>query len=612
MLQAFSKRREEVIEALAQLCVHAEKTGAKTLAGRLQRELCQKLEEDRFHLVVVGEFNHGKTSLVNALLGADVLPVGVTPTTAIIHHVHHTAEPEARVIRTDDSEQLLSFDEIGRFGLRFDTATETADASQPKPPENVKHLDIGYPAELLRERIVLVDTPGVNDLCLQRADITFKYIPQSDAVLFVIDAGQPLKESERLFLRDKLIGQSRDKIIFVVAKVDIWSDAERDEALAYIRDELRRLIPKPVLFAVSPQQALSGERAGSGLDELVQHLTTFLAEERGRIVLDNALGEGLDAARAVTRSIDARRRAVRMSAEELERRIRSIEADLAGQERTLEDRRATIREEVAAIHAWVRRDLDRFCDDVIRQLPDIVDEADIEDVKLYLPGFLESTFVDWAEGETREIAQALETLAEKMVALLREDAHSAAERLSSTMGADIPAPDVRIDTFGYDVGVFALFTIGLGMMFSNALLGSMLTIAAPVLALYLRGRIEAETRTKAKSQAATALREAAARVAPKLDEMVDEFAKRLDAWVVAAGKELHREMIDVLAAARTEHRDTAPDAEKTAAECDALEQALHQTTEHLTELRATLWGNEQWDAGNADEAEPAGDDADVD
>jgi type II secretory pathway pseudopilin PulG len=158
------------------------------------------------------------------------------------------------------------------------------------------------------------------------------------------------------------------------------------------------------------------------------------------------------------------------------------------------------------------------------------------------------------------------------------------------MGGDVPAPDVNIDTFGYDVGVFALFTIGLGMMFTNALLGSLLTIAAPVLALYLRGRVEEETRAKAKAQAATALREAAARVAPKLDEMIDEFANNLDGWVVAAGKELHREMIDVLQRARAELGEATPDVSRTTAECDALDKALDETRQQLESLRTSLWG----------------------
>ena len=587
-LAAFRTRRDQVVAQLRALCEHAERIGAKTLSARLGNELVRKLEQERFHLVVVGEFNHGKTTLVNALLGRRLLPVGVTPTTAVIHEVRYGAEPAARVAYDDGERAPLPLEELARFALHHEPDADAA-AADGAPARQIHHLELDYPAALLREQIVLVDTPGVNDLCLQRADITFKYIPQSDAVLFVLDAGQPLKESERLFLQDKLIGQSRDKVVFVVSKADIWSDGERDEALRYIRGELARLLPLPALFAASPERALRNEVDASGMPELLSYLTRFLAEERGRIMLDNALGEGLAATRAVERSIDARRRACRMSSEEIERRIAQVEADLQRQDKTLEQRRLTVREEIAAVRAWAGRDLGRLCDDVIRQLPALVDDAPIDDVKIYLPGFLETTFTRWAEAETAEIAQALEALAEKMVALLREDAHDAAVRLSANAGADVPEPDLAVDTFGYDVGVFALFTLGLGMLFSNALLGGLMTVAAPVLALYLRGRVELETRQRAKEQAEKALRAAASKLRPKLDEMVEGFAGRLEAWMHEAGTELHREMIDVLQAACQARAATLPDAKREQAECDELAGRLTELRSELEKARAALW-----------------------
>ncbi len=591
LLEAHRNRRNEVMAALGELCAHAAKVGAKTLASRLQQELVDKLEEDRFHLVVVGEFNHGKTAFVNALLGEPLLPVGVTPTTAVIHHVTYAPEPTARLVREDGNEEAIEVGDIAHYAVRPERPADDDDGDEAQPAEPpVRYLEVGYPAELLRQRIVLVDTPGVNDLCLQRADITYQYIPQADAVLFILDAGQPLKESERLFLKEKLIGQSRDKIIFIVAKVDIWSDEERQEALAYIREELGRLVQRPLLFPVSPEWALDGKAAQSGMPELVSHLSAFLAEERGRILLDNAIGEGLETTGALSRAIDARRRAMQMSVAELGQRIERIEEDLANQAQSLAERRASIREDIAAIRAWARRDLDRFCDDVIAELPSIIEGAEVADIKVHLGGFLETAFVHWAEKETQEIARALEQVAERAVALMREDAFQAAKRLSDVVGTDIAPPDVRIDTFGYDLGVFALVTVGLGMLFTNLLLGSVLLIAAPVLAVFFKGRVEAATRAKAKEAAAAALREASSRVAPKLDEMIDGFAQHLDAWVVAAGKELHRELIDVLETARRERGEAVPNAEEAARDCDALEQELGALRERLGDLRASLWG----------------------
>ena len=494
MLESFHNKRVDVIAVLRDLLKLADRVGAKTLGARLGTDLVQKLEADLFNLVVVGEFNHGKTTFVNALLGANILPVGVTPTTAVIHHLEYAQDPRAEVVYESGQRVSLPFEQVKLFSVGGEKAPQhslgATESAAPAGPSEVKHLEVGYPAELLRERVALVDTPGVNDLSLQRADITYSYIPRSDAVLFLLDAGQPLKESERVFLHDKLLGQSRDKIVFVVTKRDIWDEAEQKEALTYIRTELAKLVKSPVVFAVSAERALEGDAAGSGMPELLAHLTKFLAEERGRILLDNALGEGIEAAKLLAKGIDARRRANLMSSEELARRIGLLEKDLAGQSRTIEERRAGIREEVSAIRAWVKRDLDHFVDDVLRQLPDIIDQASGDEIKVHLGAFLERTFTEWAQAETKEIATALETMAEKTIALVREDAHDVAKRVSEALGGDVKPPNVDVDTFGYDVGVVALFAIGAGVIFSNLLLGSALLLAGPALAVYVKSKAE--------------------------------------------------------------------------------------------------------------------------
>jgi ribosome biogenesis GTPase A/uncharacterized coiled-coil protein SlyX len=604
MLESFHQKRDEVIATLRDLMTLAERVGARSLGAHVGGDLVKKLEADRFHLVVVGEFNHGKSTFVNALLGAHVLPVGVTPTTAVIHHLQYAPEPKAEIVYASDKRVALPFEQVRMFSVGGEKAPHHSvsmgnPAGVPQTPpggraggsaeDEINYLEVSYPAELLRERIVLVDTPGVNDLSLQRADITYSYIPRSDAVLFLLDAGQPLKESERVFLQDKLLGQSRDKIVFVVTKRDIWDEGEQKEALAYVRTELGKLVKNPQVFAVSAEQALDGKVEGSGMPELLAHLTRFLAEERGRILLDNALGEGIASGVLLRKGIDARRRASAMSSEELERRIHLLEKDLAGQSRTIEERRAGIREDVAAIRAWVKRDLDRFVDDTTRQIPEVIDNASADDIKRHLGSFMEKTFAEWAQAETREIAGALEQVAEKTIALVREDAHDVAKRLGDALGGDLKAPDVSVDTFGYDVGVVALGLVGLGVAVTNLLLGGVLMAAALPLAWYVRGKVEVETKQRAKEFAPEALREAAAKIGPKLDEMIQEFAGRLDAWVVTAGEELHREVIEVLGATRTERAATHSTLEANIQVCDDQITALGELNGKLEGMRGALW-----------------------
>jgi hypothetical protein len=293
----------------------------------------------------------------------------------------------------------------------------------------------------------------------------------------------------------------------------------------------------------------------------------------------------------LSRGIGARRRAARMTKEQLSRRIELLERDLSGHSETIEKRRLTIREEAAAIKAWARRDLDRFCDDVLRQLPTMLDRATGDDVRQHLGAFLEQSFRDWAIAETREIAASLEQLAERTIALVRDDAHDVGKRVSDAMGGELQTPSIEVDTFAYDVGVFAVLSLGLGVIFANTLLGGLLLVAAPALALWNRDRTERMIKKRALELAPAVLRETAAKVAPKVDEMVDGFADRLDNWVVTAGQELHREIIEVLEGVRRQRDKGAPDVEAELATCDRVQEELVTAEARLNALRAGIRAN---------------------
>jgi len=105
----------------------------------------------------------------------------------------------------------------------------------------------------------------------------------------------------------------------------------------------------------------------------------------------------------------------------------------------------------------------------------------------------------------------------------------------------------------------------------------------------VRGKVELETKKRAKEFAPQALRDAASKIGPKLDEMIQEFAGRLDAWVVSAGEELHREVIEVLSATRTERAEAKPGADSAVKVCDDQVDALAGLNGKLEGLRAALW-----------------------
>ena len=214
--------------------------------------------EGLFMLVVCGEYNAGKSSLLNALLGERVMLEGVTPTTDRI-----------TIVSYGGAERTL---EEGPFTLRRE-----------------------YPAPILRD-LALVDTPGTNAVIKKHQELTESFIPRADLVLFVTSADRPFTESERGFL--ELIASWGKKIVLVVNKMDILEEeSERAKVLSFVRDHAREALGvTPEVFGVEAKRAFRARSAGesiedTGLGELEAFIERNLAVgERLRLKLQNPLG----------------------------------------------------------------------------------------------------------------------------------------------------------------------------------------------------------------------------------------------------------------------------------------------------------------------------------
>ena len=217
--------------------------------------------DEFFMLVVVGEFNSGKSAFINALIGRPVLTEGVTPTTAQIHILKHG-------------------DTIAQSADEYGLAVITA------------------PADVLRE-VQIVDTPGTNAIIREHEQITTNFVPRADLVLFVTSADRPFTETERAFL-ETIRGWGK-KIVIVVNKVDIFErQDELDEVLAFVRSASQQLLGiTPELFPVSARLALrakQGEPAvwtASRFEPLERYIAETLDEgSRFRLKLANPIGVG--------------------------------------------------------------------------------------------------------------------------------------------------------------------------------------------------------------------------------------------------------------------------------------------------------------------------------
>jgi small GTP-binding protein len=262
--QDLRAREQELLQRLA---TALEQFGHDVAEDDLRRfhEARQQLD-GLFLLVIAGEFNSGKSSVINALLGERVLPEGVTPTTDRINVLRH-----GTVVYEQLREAYL--------------------------------LDRTHPAEVLRE-INIVDTPGTNAIIRRHEELTRDFIPRSDLVLFVTSADRPFTESERTFLEQ--IREWGKKIVFIVNKIDILTrPEERDQVIRYVAENATGLLGEtPQIFAVSARNAQAARAdespdseqqwTASGFDQLEEYLLhTLDQEERVRLKLLNPLNVGL-------------------------------------------------------------------------------------------------------------------------------------------------------------------------------------------------------------------------------------------------------------------------------------------------------------------------------
>jgi small GTP-binding protein len=178
-----------------------------------------------FLLVVIGEFNAGKSAFVNALAGERILEEGVTPTTTTL--------------------QILQFG---------DTRTRTTDRTGA--------AIITAPVPLL-EDLNIVDTPGTNAIFREHERLTSEFVPQADLVLFVTSADRPFTESERAFLHE--IKNWGKKIVIVINKIDLLErDDERQQVVTFVQENARNLLgTMPEIFPVSARRALRKKLAAS-------------------------------------------------------------------------------------------------------------------------------------------------------------------------------------------------------------------------------------------------------------------------------------------------------------------------------------------------------------
>ena len=265
MSDAFSlykRKKQNVLTQLVQLKELAQEMNNTHLVSDIE-DIFATLQREQFEIMVIGEFNNGKSTFVNAMLGQEVLPAAVRPTTAILNKISFNPIPSYRIHYRDEKRPPTELTEA-EFrsivapveSLEGENITREAMQRNIALIQSIGHAEIGHPVELCKHNVVIIDSPGTNDLDPGREAITNFYIPKCDAAIIVLNAQKALSESELSFIKYRVLSADIQKLFFIINFKDLLNESELQKVQSYVIQKLSSVVSEPKVFALSSRHAL--------------------------------------------------------------------------------------------------------------------------------------------------------------------------------------------------------------------------------------------------------------------------------------------------------------------------------------------------------------------
>ena len=335
----FTNYKQTVIELTNDLKKLKEYSEQLKLDGNVSAVdgVLKRLTEDNFNVAIIGEFKRGKSTLINALLGKDILPMDVLPTTATLNKITYSVTPFAKIEYKDGRSEDIQIDQLKEFVTKL-----TKDSEQKA--KTIQEAIVYYPVNYCKNGITIIDTPGLND-DETMTEVTMSVLPQTDAALMVIMAQAPFSESERDFLENRVITSDLGRVMFVVTGIDLLDEEDVDRVLENISNRIqehvmskaessygkdskefeayKRKLGKVHVFGLSAKKALKPKQKHD--DEMLERskfpafenaLEKFLTEDRGAVTLSVPVSRIKTSSIEIIKAVQLRESVLAMQKEE--------------------------------------------------------------------------------------------------------------------------------------------------------------------------------------------------------------------------------------------------------------------------------------------------------
>ncbi len=333
---AYKQTVSELTESLAQLKEYSEEIGLVHTAKSIG-DTIEKIAKEHFEVAIVGEFKRGKSTLINALLGQEVLPADVLPATATLNRVTYSETPYVMVEYKNGNTEKVDINRLADYVTKLSYESE-------KKAETVKQATVYYDTDFCKNNVDIIDTPGLND-DEQMTNVTLSILPEIDAAVFVISANSPFSQFEKEFLEKKMLTSDMGRIIFAVNCFGTFSKEDEDRIVetvekrigSYVMEKAKnvmgenskefavykRKIGKPKVIGVYAKKALMAKESGdaamleeSNFPAFERTLESMLTCERGAITLQILANKIISSGSELINSILIRENSLMMETDE--------------------------------------------------------------------------------------------------------------------------------------------------------------------------------------------------------------------------------------------------------------------------------------------------------
>lgn len=398
-----------------------------------------RLVTGQFRLAVLGQFKRGKSTLLNALLGDKLLPTDILPVTAIPTFIGTAENINALVSFEVDAEPVnftpSSDQTMGDF--LNDYVTEKGN---PKNQRQVTRVEIGHPSEMLRQGVILIDTPGIGSTHKHNTEVAYQILPQCDAALFLVSPDPPITEIELDYLKE--IRQRLPQTFFILNKIDFLDEQEQIASLKFLADQLTPLCDGvPQVLAVSARKGLDARLSGdadgwkdSGMQQVEQNLIDFFAREKQSILQESLQCRTCDQLNNINMQLQLSLSALMLPEAELKKRIEKFRQSIPDVEREKQASEDVLSGDLKRVVERLNEEVEKVRvqakEKIIGQLESFVQTiVDIEELERLVRGTLVEDIPVFFAPAMRKVADIIRVEATELLTLHQQRSNQLIEQV---------------------------------------------------------------------------------------------------------------------------------------------------------------------------------------